>query len=414
MIFMNIFQILFPNRSTKIKIQNKNMKIKLLNGKGPIGTQSRMMGVNLQTPTLTDKQGRQIDESPLKADYEALYKNYIRKPNGSESYKIKDTNDPEVQYLLNNIFPDLPESVGHDITWPPQLQPQRLLDWVTPRLKRIAVFNEPPMHTKPGDSFENVEDCIRKMIQFYNAHPNYQNIMFFHSGKPEVVELELVNPKGVALHKEYLEKMSQMIAEQKLPARIATTHKLERGYGSDKSTFYRDLLNDYRWYFGQDVKVLFHEYKWARSEEDTLEQVLLAAEFLLVMSRLIFEEGDVIEGGSFQNLAAPGTTNIFGLNNPTDRQWEKGGMFNLWNLFTDAFIYGQYVETLATDRPVEVQVEVFKVGNRYQALYSNLSNEDVQLALPARSMKFINGSLSVKEQAFDKVLRANTCGVIYQ
>ena len=89
-------------------------------------------------------------------------------------------------------------------------------------------------------------------------------------------------------------------------------------------------------------------------------------------------------------------------------------MFNLWNLYTDAFIYGQYVETLATDRPVEVQVEVFKVGNRYQALYSNLSNEDVQLALPARSMKFINGSLSVKEQAFDKVLRANTCGVIYQ
>ena len=411
---MNIFQNLFPKRSTLIKNKKKSMKVKLLSGKGTAGTQSRMMGVNLQTPTLADKQGRRIDESPLKVDYEALYKNYIRKPNGSESYKIKDTNDPEVQYLLNNIFPDLPESVGHDITWPPQLPPQRLLDWVTPRLKRIAVFNEPPMHTKPGDVFETAEDCIKKMVQFYNAHPNYQDIMFFHSGKPEVVELELANPKGVALHREYLEKMSQMVAEQKLPARIATTHKLERGYGSDKLTFYRDLLNDYRWYFGHDVKVLFHEYKWARSEEDTLEQVLLAAEFLLVMSRLIFEEGDVIEGGSFQNLAGPGTTNIFGLNNPTDRQWEKGGMFNLWNLFTDAFTNGQYIETLATDRPVEVQVEVFKVGNRYQALYSNLSNEDVQLALPARSMKFINGSLSVKEQAFDKVLRANTCGVIYQ
>lgn len=390
------------------------MKVKLLKGKGVVGSTSRMMGVNLQTPTIADKQGRRINESPLKEDYEALYKNYIRKPNGSESYNIKDTNDPEVQYLLNNIFPDLPESVGHDITWPPQLPTKNLRDWVTPRLKRIAVFNEPPMHTKPGDAFESVEDCVRKMVQFYNNQPNYQDIMFFHSGKPEVVELELANPNGIAIHKGYLEKMSEMVSEGKLPARIATTHKLERGYSADKLTFYRDLINDYRWYFGQDVKVLFHEYKWARADGDTLEQVLLASEFLLVMSRLLFEEGDVIEGGSFQNLAGPGTANIFGLNNPRDRQWEKGGMFNLWSLFTDAFTKGQYIETLATDRPVEVQVEVFKVGNRYQALYSNLSNEDVSLPLPARSIKFIDDSLSITEQSYGRVLKANTCGVLYQ
>jgi hypothetical protein len=393
-------------------------KIEIKSGRGVMGDSARMLGVNLKTPQLENKSGITVQDSYLGESYISLYKNFIRKPNGSESYLIKSINDPKVRYLIDEVFPLLPDSVGHDITWPPQLDIADIHNWITPRLKRIAVFNEPPMHIGSNKEFSSAADCTTKMIGVYNAvSDDLKKIMYFHTGKPEVVKLGLVSPSGIKTHSECLQLLSDAVRSNKLPARIATTHKLEYGYATDRLKFYRDLINDYKSYFGDNVSVLFHEYKWMGDDNDTLDQVMLVAEFWLIMSRLIFETNNNIEGGSYHCLADPGRSNIFGLDNPIDREWVGGGMLNLWNLFSDVFVNGTYVDTTFINKPDNVQIEAFEYGTykKINYLYTNIGSTDVEIILPDNNvnLKYINSDLIPKLEPFRKVLKANTVGVIY-
>lgn len=389
------------------------MRIQIKSGRGAKGDSARMMGVNLQNAGITDFAGNRIDQSSLSDEFIGLYKNFIRKPNGSESYHIKNVNDPDMQILMSEMFPEMPEYVGHDITWPPQLPTESIYEWVTPRLKRIAVFNEPPMHTGPGKEFQSVSQCVNMMEDVYDKLRDLQPIMFFHSGKPEVLDLPDISEKGKRMHREYLDYMGAAVKHGKLPARIATTHKLEPGYGADKTAFYNKLITQYQGYFGQDVELLFHEYKYARSENDSLLQVQLVMEFLLAMSRIIYERPGSVAGGSFQTISGPGTTNIFGLDKPQRPQWQTGGMYNLWTLIHEIMVDGLYVESVITDRPAEVQAEVFLVDNNFRLLFNNFSNSDVRLQLPANTMRYIDSSLTVKEQSYTRHLPAKTAGVLY-
>lgn len=389
------------------------MKITLDKGQSAPGHLKTLMGVNFQSPSIEDKLGNTLQNSSEAGKFFALCMDYIRQPNGSETYYVQDRNDENVQAFYNGILPNLPSDVKHDITWPLQVPARDIRNWDHDRLNRIAFFNEMPMHTGNGKEFATVEDGVQALVNFYSAATPYQHMMWFHTGKPELLGRGLIGSKGETTHREYLEQTAELVKSGRLPKRIATTHKLNSGYSDDHFAFYVDMLQRYRDYYGDDVKVLFHEYKNKSGEMDSFEQVKVVGQFLTIMSRLKYETGNV-EGGSFQCVGGPGTTNIFGLNNPQERKWVTATMYKLWEMFASVAREGVYVDSKIDDKSPSVDASVFKVDGDYCVIYSNVGDTDEPFSIPGSTIEYIDSSMQHKEGSYAKKLPANSVGVVWQ
>lgn len=393
--------------------QSPTVKIQLSANKDQPGSLAKFFGGNIQTVGFKDRDGNRIDQSYLSHIYRNTYFNFIRKPNGTETYKIKSADDADTMTLINDVFPTLRDSVKHDITFPPQLPIQEIRKWETSRLNRIALFNEVPMHTGPNKPFPTPADAVQQQILYYQEIPSeHRNKVFIHTGKPEVIRYKLVADRGIQIHQELLNLTSNAVRLAKLPARIATTHKLEK-YSNDQLDFYRELISDYRWYFGPQVEILFHEYKLKGAESQTFEELLRLAEFWLIMARLNHESPYTFAGGSFQVLAGPGSNNLFHIASREDGTWRTGATLKLWEMFTDIIVNGRYCETTIQNRPEHLQLEVFENNGKYHVLFAN-DGPEIELRLPASQIRYFQDDIIITPDIFKNKIPANAVGVIIQ
>ena len=388
-----------------------SMTVTLTGTTGPKGDCNRLYGISLRDPSNYDAVSKRLDQSPLRDRWINLPKAFIRHPAGSHSFKIKSADDPNVMLVLNTFLPQLPPNVTHDYTWPPQLPKDQVDAWLTDRTNRITIGNEPPNHIPKiwadGQAYVDFATSV------YNANPKLKDKFWIQTGKPEVVRNLPPNSPSARKHGSCLDAASKAVKAGKLPARIVSTHKLIPQYPPDRLKFYREMMDDYRSYFGPDVKVCFQEFNYKDEDTESLEGVLHVSEFLLILARLRNEEGDIIDGAAFHQGFAVGTSNIFGLDNRSGiGNWKAGSLALLWEQFGNMMTDGSYAFTKSDNRPAEVQVEVFKKGSQFYALYSNRSERDVPIALNGVSITYIDQSMQAKTTPFNTKLPARSTGAI--
>ncbi len=388
-----------------------SMTVSLSGKQGPQGDLTRLYGISLRDPSNADRTRKRLDQSPLKDRWVNLPKGFIRHPAGSHSYKISSVQDPNVQLVLNTLLPQLPPSVTHDFTWPPQLPKDQVSAWVTERTGRISIGNEPPNHVPRH--FANGQAYVDWAESIYRSNPQQADKFWIQTGKPEVVRHMGANSPVVRKHSDCLDAASRAVKAGKLPARIISTHKLMPVYPEDRLKFYREMLQDYRSYFGNDVLVCFQEFNYRDEEVGSLDQILHVGEFLLIMARLRNEEGAIVDGAAFHQGFAVGTSNLFGLDQKSGQgSWKTGGLLQLWEYFGDLMSNGSYQFSSSTNRPDQVQFEVFKKGNKFFALYSNRSNSDVPVALDGSNITYVDQSMTSRTQSYSNTLPARTTGMI--
>lgn len=388
-----------------------SMSVTLTGQTNAKGDCNRLYGISLRDPANSDAARKRLDQSPMKDRWINLPKAFIRHPAGSHSYKIQSVQDPNVNLVLNTLLPQLPASVTHDFTWPPQLPKDQVSSWVTERTNRICLGNEPPNHIPK--LFANGEAYTDFAESVYRANPKLQDKFWIQTGKPEVVRYLNANSAGSRKHSACLESASKAVKAGKLPARIITTHKLMPQYPADRLQFYREMMDDYRRYFGNDVRVCFQEFNYRDEDAESLDQILHVAEFLLVMARLRHEEGAIIDGAAFHQGFAVGTSNLFGLDAKAGQgNWKAGGLVTIWEEFGNLMTDGSYAVSKSENRPAEVQVEVFKKGGNFYALFSNRTDRDVSISVDGTSITYIDQSLKVKTADFKNLLPARTAGSI--
>lgn len=388
------------------------MKIRPTDQRGDKGAMKRFFVAGVQEATKQDANGDLFYEA-LPNEWGAIYMQSIRAPNGSDIYDISDTSDADMRAALDTVIPG--KGCLSDVTWPPDLDPTTDIgSVVSASTQRIVYGNEPPLHIP--EYWADGDDYADSAETWYNAlSAENKAKAWFQTGKPEVIDLGLVNAQGLAEHQDCLDTLSAKVLAGTLPARIATTHKLNIGYADDKYTFYRDLLRSYQQYFGNQVQVLFHEYKNKSDVVDNLEQTTLVMEFWLVMARLVFENGDTVAGGSFQQLAGTGTANLFGLNALPAQGgvWTVNSMFDIWQLADKMRDYS-YIYTNQFDKPDTLQIEVFGDDDDQWAYFSNLGSA-VSFAVPGgQDLTWMNSGLTLKTKKWDGTIPANSVGRIHR
>jgi hypothetical protein len=343
------------------------------------------------------------------AEFTALPLAFIRHPAGSHSDDIVNTQDANTQYILNTFLPLFP-SCSHDFTYPAQLPIEDLTDWVTARTGRITLLNEPPNRIPSLYADGAAAVTIQKAI--YAAHPNLQGKMWFQTGKPEVVRYpDMSSPGSVAKHEDCLDAAAEAVTAGLLPARIVTTHKLIDDYPSDLLGFYRTLMEDYVDYFGNDVEICFQEFNYKEEEFESLQGVLAAAEFLLILARLR-AEGYAINGAAYHQGFAVGTANLIGLNAPSGQgSWVTGAMYKLWKLFGSKLDNSEYMLTSVTDQEDDCQVGIVRDRWRRYALYSNRGAAKT-LNLDGVTIEYLDSALTNKFSRWTGSVPANSCGVV--
>jgi len=368
-----------------------------------------LLGLSTRNPSNTNSLGQKLKDSSLWQDFLGLPKAFIRHTAGSHSDDIVDTNDVNMQYMLTDFMPALPASVLHDFTYPAQLPVEDLTDWVTARTGRITLLNEPP--NRIPSLYANGAAAVAAQRAIYDAHPNLQAKMWVQTGKPEVVRYPENSTAGaVAKHQDCLNATAAAVAAGQLPARIVTTHKLLDAYPSDRLGFYRQLMADYVTYFGSSVEVCFQEFNYADEDTESLAGMLLAAEFLLILSRLK-GEGYNISGAAYHQGFAVGTSQIFGLNAPSGQgSWVKGLIYEMWSMLGKKLDDGQLMLTTVTDQPDRAQVVIIRSGWRRFALYSNIGAAQA-VNLDGVTLEYVN-SLGKLSGSWSGSLPANSCGVV--
>lgn len=379
---------------------------------GPVGDSAVMLGMSIQEPDRTDMHGATIDESDAGPRWMGLPRSFFRFPAGTDSYTLASWDAPEVTYFLDTFRAKYP-GVPNDQTWPPQLPVADFGNWVHDDLQRITLGNEPPTH---ADHFPTGDSYVAFAESIVDAYPDLSEHFWIQTGKPEVVRYNAAGPAGLARHEDLLETAAAAVAAGDLPARITTTHKLLDDYPGDRLDFYRELVEDYQSYFGDDVQLCFQEYKYKADEMLSHGSVLRIAEFLLVMSRLRFELGETISGGAYQQGFASGTANLIGLDDAATPEWTETGLTDLWDLFGESLSQGAYVQTESFNRPGDVQVELFEGGGRQYLLYVNTSDDDVALPLEfgpdGGDVERIDDDLALELDVYAGVLPAASTGRI--
>jgi hypothetical protein len=383
------------------------MRIKPTKDRGPQGAAARMLGLCVQAPELTDRQGRRFWEA-LPATWQGLPKTFIRHPNGTACYDVQDANDDRYRMVTQELFAGLPMSVRHDLTIGPQLHPSAVVAWQTARTRRIVYGNEPPMHIP--SVWSTAGAYAQGYRTFVISLPEaLRPLVWFQSGKEEVLyhRPPEATPQLLAKHQAVKEATVALVQEG-YPPQVATTHKLRPDYPGPAREFYRHLLDLYRQAYGPKVRLLFHEYKLDDGVEDTEDAVLLLAEFLVVMSRIIYES-DTVAGGAYQQGAGTGTVNLIGRDR--DGDWTTGWLTELWTAFGNVLKVGSLVETTQEERPAHVNIEGFDIGGgRTVLLYSNRGPEE-PLKLPAARFRYWSAG-GVTEGQYRNALPAHSAGLI--
>lgn len=371
----------------------------------------RFFAGGVQEATRTDSNGDTFYEA-LPNEWSDIYLQAIRSPNGSDIYGIANTSDADVRLVLDTLIPA--KGCLSDVTWPPQLDPSTdIAAFTSARTQRLVYGNEPPLHI-PSVWADGAAYASGAQTWYNALSAENKAKAWFQTGKPEVIRYSLVGASGLAKHNDCLDELSPLVLNGTLPARIATTHKLSPDYPeADKYALYKQLLRDYQGYFGNNVKILFHEYKLADAEMDSLSQLQVVMEFWCAMARLQFEEGESIAGGSFQQLAGAGTANIFGLDKPPAQGgvWTVNELYNMWNLAQDmrnrAYIYTEQI-----DKPDTLQIEVFGDDERQFAYFANLGSA-VSFAVPGgQKIEYWDSDMRMKTGDWTGSVPANSVGRI--
>lgn len=389
-------------------------RVELLTPGTPAGHMAPLLGLSVRDPLNKDTDGLRVDEGPLGQRFLALPMATYRHTAGSQSYGVKSLLDPGMQYTLLQVLPQLPLHVSHDFTYPPTLPIDQVPQWVTARTGRISLANEPPIHVGPNDAFKTVEDYATWATSVVAANPGLADRFWVQSGKPEIIAGATAPASAKTRHQQVESSVSAAIRAGRLPARIITTHKLLPDYGEpDWYKFYTQLLADYRTAYGADVRVCFQEYNWMEAETLHQDVLLSVSHFLLVMSRLRYEQGDIVDGAAYHQGSSVKPTAIIGLN--AAGEWTATPLTELWEQFGDLLLHAQYVPSTLHNRPTEVAVEVFQTtdGKRY-ALFSNRSDSAATVLLPgAPAFDWLVQDLTVSGSAkFDGTLPPKSCGVI--
>lgn len=372
-----------------------------------------LLGLSLRDPENRDADGWQIPESDQYPTWLNLPKGFIRHPAGSQSFKITSIQDPGFLYARDVILKDLPESVSHDFTWPPQLPVDQVSAWVTSRTGRICLGNEPPNHipTKWADGVSYVQWAST----VYAQNPVLRDRMWIQSGKPEVLRYS-TDPLMLSKHRSVWDATAAAVKSGALPARIVTTHKIFPEFPADLYGFYRQLLDDYANTYGPDVKVCFQEWNYADADELTADVIPTLGAFLCVMSRLKSEQGDQVSGAAYQQGFAVGNTNLIGTPglpraNP-GAKWTAGAVADFWQLFGDVMASGDYVSSKIANKPDGLYFEIFDRGGKRYAIAANTSDVDILLEANATRITWIDPDGTSRAGRYRSRIPAKSAGVL--
>jgi hypothetical protein len=125
------------------------------------------------------------------------------------------------------------------------------------------------------------------------------------------------------------------------------------------------------------------------------------------------EEGKIVDGAAFHQGFAVGTSNLFGLDAKGGQgSWRVGGLAIVWEEFGNMMTDGSYAFSNASSRPDDVQIEVFKKGANFYALYSNKSDRAIPTALNGTNITYVDQSLTKKTGKFSGSIPARSTGSI--
>lgn len=368
-----------------------------------------MFGVCVQTPALADNAGRKFFEA-IPDKWAALPKTSIRHPNGTASFSVDSATDNGYLIIQDEVMPLLSSGVKQWYCMAPDSEGFETI-WQNDRLEGIEYANEPP--TKIPSVWANGEAYMTAFKAYYDGLAvDLQSKVFFHSGKPETL---FYAPEGtsdtlIAKHQSAWDACIAAVVDG-YPNRVATTHKLRSDYPLEKEAFYDDIIKRYRTAFGSDVLIRFAEYKLDDGVEDTTEAVLLLAQFLIVMSKMIYTYPDNIHSGSYQQGVGTGTINLLGRNE--SNEWAESWVTSMWTDFYEVMATGAYIETTQTDKPDDVHVAMFVMPNGdKKLLYSNMSDSDETLSIPKPRRFKCWAAGGGCTRTYDQKLLANTAGVI--
>lgn len=397
-----------PSEESVIQQRNGEVTVSVGSPKGPAGNMSPLFGLSIRNPRNTDGQGFALPESDQKERWLTLEKSFIRHPAGSNSFKITSTADTNIRYLLAEVFPNLPESVRHDFTWPPQLPTDQVGEWVTARTGRITIGNEPPNHIP--ETWRDGNDYVQWAERVYSDNPAYRELFWIQSGKPEV-QRYTQDSRLIQKHQNVSSAVSASVLAGRLPARIVTTHKLFPEYPTDWYTFYGELLDDYQVLYGPEVQICFQEWNYKDQDELTADLLPRCAAFLLVMARLRSERGETVSGAAYQQGFAVGTANLIGLN-ARKGEWTTTVLTDLWDDFGKVFREGRYVSTTLKNRPESLYLEVFEVAGKRYALFANKGSDAVAVSLKGNNIRYYDADMVHKVARFKGSIPAGSAGII--
>lgn len=386
------------------------MKIEATRILGRKAEMRKFFGAGIQEATRTDANGKRFYEA-FPREWESIFLDHIRSPNGTDSYDISSGQDADVRLALDTLIPQ--KGCKSHVTWPYQLDATNEDDFVSDATDVVVAFNEPPNHTP--STFADGDAYVADAQTLYDGLSSYSRARFWcQTGKPEAIRYGGLSPTGEAKHQTHLDALSLAVAAGDLPARIATTHKSAEDYPvANRYDLYDELIQDYMAYFGPEVQVLFHEQKNKGATVEVINNLELHMEFLLIMARLMAQYGtDRFGGGTYQQLAGVGTVNIFGMNDLPQNGgvWTIGGIYRMWALCSAMREY-TYVYTNQTDKPDKVQIELFRKG-REEWLYFSNRGPLVDLSTNGQQIAYIDESLEVTTTKYKGYLPAHSVGYI--
>jgi len=350
----------------------------------PAGYMASLLGVSIREPLQPDKSGKQLQASSQGPAFDALPITAIRQPAGSVAYKMVSTADANTQYTLTVLLPALP-NVAHDFTWPPQLPPDELPEWLTPQTRTISLANEPPIHP---EHFATGEAYVAWARSIVDAYPALWDAFALQSGKPHIADLS-PDQKQRQKHEQFLQATGAAVRNGILPARIYNTTKLYPEFPADLYAFFTTEQNRYAETHTENVQVTYGEWNWAEADNLTPEQIPACAAFLLVLSRLRAERGDQVFAANYQQGYAVGTSNIIGLDGPAKKgNWVQSSFTEFWNQFGQYLRDGQYMRSTIS-RPANTYLELFVLADGTPiVLYANRDTVAVPCTLPATTITY--------------------------
>jgi len=368
-----------------------------------------LAGISLRDPSATDFNGNTIQLSAFAQQWNAMPVSMVRHPAGTQSYNITSVQDANVAYTQTITIPQMLESPTNDFTWPPQLDINDVDEWVTANTGRISLANEPPNHTP--ELWANGTEYAEWAESVYEANPNLQSKMWIQSGKPEVAKYFSLQSQRIE-HQQILSATAFFVSQGRLPARIITTHKISPDQPADYQSFYEEIIQDYKDYFGSNVQVCFQEWNYRDNDSLTAEAFSSSGAFLINLARLKYDNPTVISGAAYHQGHAVGGTHIVGLTSANNGTWFTNGFTTWWQDFVGLVYWGAYVNSTVLNKPATVDLAVIENAGKKYILFANRSGAIVPFPNNAASMTYWGEDMTKLSGSYSNALPANSSGYI--